>query len=915
MSDNSIVTLNETDKFSDWFTKINKVIDNLKDKNDEISDLESYIEEAISRGLLTTAAEKETADECLHSGFYCIPNQQKKDFLFVVANVNALSQIKISNDKIYFRSGTITNNVASFNNSNYWIELPSTSFITNTYFPISGGTITGDLTVDEDTTLKGYLYTKGRATFTDLIKLQNNIESEAETLNVLKIKNESENVIFDGCVGYIDDSTIPTHTLYYVDEEKKIVTTDQSYTNEIYKIEFSNNGLPTHLIRNNVVYYRQTHLDTLKSLKDDINYFYIQSDGRITITKNDTIAVYYKDNNIVLNSKRDEIVFYIINNKLYAQDTAYYIDENKVYKDEESVFHIEDSFVIEDRKIGIISNNVVTSPTDSNKVIYYVHNTEDGTIYLSNTDEDNIEQASYFIKNNYVYTDKEYQNIIYYIDDSNVIIDKSTSYYIHTRDDEVSSIQHTIWTTDEEGENVSFYVYDNKVLNIKPTPLYEITSHLDTLSTDREGKSTVFYIQPENTEGKSNVTSDKIGIYVVYVIYTEKNKKYVSSIYSPSFPVFYIDEQGNFFTKKIYYYIQSEVNGAFPVTRDENGIFKEYDYKRDSTNPQRAEIINDTMPININLATNVCNINGNAKTADELNPRGLTQSFVSGEDNLAASGKALSGLNDHITGTYMPFTGGIFNGVVKYNEDIIMLNDSKVCSTDKLGFQSFSEVNFVINNSLGEFYIDKAEDESTIKHPCIISARTRTGITDNDAGTVLHNLGSIEFSDDYTRIRSRKENASEVVGGADSYDISLYLKKDSFYPDKDNEISLGTATNRFKQLYASTGSITTSDETSKTSIKSINKSLLKEWKNVEWKSYKLKSSVNEKGDKARTHTGLIAQDLSKIISNAKEYGFFCEDDGKLSLRYQELQAIENAYLREEIKNLQKEIDNLKKKIK
>ena len=252
----------------------------------------------------------------------------------------------------------------------------------------------------------------------------------------------------------------------------------------------------------------------------------------------------------------------------------------------------------------------------------------------------------------------------------------------------------------------------------------------------------------------------------------------------------------------------------------------------------------------------------------------------------------------------MPFTGGIFNGVVKYNEDIIMLNDSKVCSTDKLGFQSFSEVNFVINNSLGEFYIDKAEDESTIKHPCIISARTRTGITDNDAGTVLHNLGSIEFSDDYTRIRSRKENASEVVGGADSYDISLYLKKDSFYPDKDNEISLGTATNRFKQLYASTGSIITSDETSKTSIKSINKSLLKEWKNVEWKSYKLKSSVNEKGDKARTHTGLIAQDLSKIISNAKEYGFFCEDDGKLSLRYQELRAIENAYLREEIKNLQ-----------
>ena len=147
-------------------------------------------------------------------------------------------------------------------------------------------------------------------------------------------------------------------------------------------------------------------------------------------------------------------------------------------------------------------------------------------------------------------------------------------------------------------------------------------------------------------------------------------------------------------------------------------------------------------------------------------------------------------------------------------------------------------------------------------------------------------------------------------------DISLYLTPTTFHPSVDNVVSLGKGDSRFAQIYAVTDNIVTADETSKTSIYDIDSSLLNKWKDVKWKSYKLKSAVETKGlEAARTHTGLIAEEVYEAIPNANSYGFFCKDNETLSIRYQEAQAIENAYLREEIKLLKNEIDALKEKIK
>ena len=130
---------------------------------------------------------------------------------------------------------------------------------------------------------------------------------------------------------------------------------------------------------------------------------------------------------------------------------------------------------------------------------------------------------------------------------------------------------------------------------------------------------------------------------------------------------------------------------------------------------------------------------------------------------------------------------------------------------------------------------------------------------------------------------------------------------------------------------------------------------MKKWSKIKWTSFKFKDAVEEKGKSARIHAGVIAQDVQKALRGMDVYkwSFFCKDKwsdekefewidvpaGKdefgvwrdahterristsekagerYSIRYQEMQAIENAYLRREIEILKKEIELLKQKVK
>jgi len=100
---------------------------------------------------------------------------------------------------------------------------------------------------------------------------------------------------------------------------------------------------------------------------------------------------------------------------------------------------------------------------------------------------------------------------------------------------------------------------------------------------------------------------------------------------------------------------------------------------------------------------------------------------------------------------------------------------------------------------------------------------------------------------------------------------------------QDDIISLGNASGRFDQVFAANGSINTSDRNEKQDIEELTdaeKRVAVVAKGL-MRKYRWKSKVALKGDKARTHFGIIAQDLQDAFTaeslDASDYAMFCSD--------------------------------------
>jgi hypothetical protein len=121
----------------------------------------------------------------------------------------------------------------------------------------------------------------------------------------------------------------------------------------------------------------------------------------------------------------------------------------------------------------------------------------------------------------------------------------------------------------------------------------------------------------------------------------------------------------------------------------------------------------------------------------------------------------------------------------------------------------------------------------------------------------------------------------------------------------DNTLDIGHSVIRFQDIFASNGTIQTSDRNEKQDIAELSdaetrvavvaKGLLRK--------YRWKSAVEEKGDEARIHFGIIAQDLQDAFTaeglDASDYAMWCsntwtDDDGveqtRLGVRYSQLLA-------------------------
>ena len=148
------------------------------------------------------------------------------------------------------------------------------------------------------------------------------------------------------------------------------------------------------------------------------------------------------------------------------------------------------------------------------------------------------------------------------------------------------------------------------------------------------------------------------------------------------------------------------------------------------------------------------------------------------------------------------------------------------------------------------------------------------------------------------------------IGGSVASHAGLYFGTNTAAPLSagtltDDVMDLGTAGYRFDDIYATNGTIQTSDRNEKQDIEVLSdaeqrvavaaKGLLRKFRWI--------SSVEENGDDARIHFGIIAQDLQAAFEaeglDAGRYGMFIsstwtDDDGneqtRLGVRYSELLA-------------------------
>jgi hypothetical protein len=136
--------------------------------------------------------------------------------------------------------------------------------------------------------------------------------------------------------------------------------------------------------------------------------------------------------------------------------------------------------------------------------------------------------------------------------------------------------------------------------------------------------------------------------------------------------------------------------------------------------------------------------------------------------------------------------------------------------------------------------------------------------------------------------------------------VSYWVTSGAFYAGTDNARDLGTASFRWDDVYATNGTIQTSDANEKQDIDVLSdaeqrvalaaKGLLRKFR---WKD-----AVAEKGDDARIHFGIIAQDLQAAFAaeglDAGDYAMFIhttwtdeetgEEKSRMGVRYSELLA-------------------------
>ncbi len=142
----------------------------------------------------------------------------------------------------------------------------------------------------------------------------------------------------------------------------------------------------------------------------------------------------------------------------------------------------------------------------------------------------------------------------------------------------------------------------------------------------------------------------------------------------------------------------------------------------------------------------------------------------------------------------------------------------------------------------------------------------------SNGGTSYGNI-SLTNTDNLTIDCTSSGHAGITFGSAE-----IFPRKNS--ANADDDVNIGASSIRFDDIHATNGTIQTSDQNEKQDIASATTKELNVAKKLSslFKTFRWKSKVTEKGDNARTHTGIIAQEIESAFSaeglDASKYGLF-----------------------------------------
>lgn len=159
------------------------------------------------------------------------------------------------------------------------------------------------------------------------------------------------------------------------------------------------------------------------------------------------------------------------------------------------------------------------------------------------------------------------------------------------------------------------------------------------------------------------------------------------------------------------------------------------------------------------------------------------------------------------------------------------------------------------------------------------------GVNRNSSDGALQN-----FYKDGSQVGQINARSGDLVIGTGDAGLSFNDGNNAVIPANpgtnaldDNFLDLGISSVRFDDIRATNGTIQTSDHNEKQDIASLTDAEINAAKEISklFKTFKWKDKVALKGDSARTHAGVVAQEVQQAMTDAgldaTKYAFWCSD--------------------------------------